>query len=247
MAHRGSSQKRSVTGRKNPASSWQISELMLYLKQNARKPELNSQTVFLANPAEKFQIDQIIQNYLWPGVVRALAGSPIRVSGGEEDFPASSLRDERANYTTRSLTFVLADEERPFIPGESPPGFWRGNIECSLQTYMISFEFFLHLPMNFDLGEIIELLADPLFCGNPPNLSVEPQGDEAHIMVVAFSEGSGADWGLGRLEKAGEELEQKVIKNLEVIEAVHQLEQDYTSVRWFQELQKALREAYQAY
>lgn len=247
MAHSESPPKRSATGRKKPVSSWQISELVLYLKQNGRKPDLNSQTVFLANPAEKIQIDQIIQNYLWAGAVRALAGSSIGISGAEEGFPASFLQDERANYTTRSLTFILADEERPFIPGESPPWFCRGNIKCSLQHYLISFDFFLHLPMEFEIGKIIELLADPLFCGNPPNLSIEPYGEDEHLMVVSFSEGSGADWGLEGFEKAGQALEQKVIKNLEVIEAMNQLEQDYTSVRWFQELQKALREAYQAY
>ena len=247
MAHRESPPKRSVTGRKRPVSSWQVSELMLYLKQNARKPDLNSQTVFLANPAEKFQIDQIIENYLWPGAVRALAGSSIGISEGEDGFPSSSLQDEMANYTTRSLTFVLTDEERPFIPGESPPWFCRGNIKCSLQHYMISFDFFLHLPMDFDIGKIIDLLADPLFCGNPPNLSIEPHGDDEHIMVVSFSEGSGADWGFGGFERAGQDLEQKVIRNLRVIEAMNQLEQDYTSDKWFRELQKALREAYQAY
>ena len=81
----------------------------------------------------------------------------------------------------------------------------------------------------------------------PPSLSIEPHGEDEHIMVVSFSEGSGADWGFGGFERAGKELEQKVIKNLEVIEAMNQLEQDYTSEKWFRELQKALREAYQAY
>ena len=101
--------------------------------------------------------------------------------------------------------------------------------------------------MGFDLRKIIELLSDPMFVGYPPNLSVEPRGDEAHIMVISFSGGSGAGWGLRSYEEAAEALGQKVRKNLEVIEAMYQLERDYTSERWFQELQKALREAYQAY
>jgi hypothetical protein len=66
-------------------------------------------------------------------------------------------------------------------------------------------------------------------------------------MVISFFEGSGAGWGLRSYQKAAEELEQKVRNNLEVIEAMYQLERDYTSVRMLQELQKALREAYQAY
>jgi len=66
-------------------------------------------------------------------------------------------------------------------------------------------------------------------------------------MVISFSEGSGAGWGLRSYEEGGGELGQKVRKNLEVIETMYQFERDYTSERWFQELQKALREAYQAY
>jgi hypothetical protein len=236
-----------MMGGKKPASSWQISELMLYLKQNAMKPDLNSQTVFLANPAEKFQIDQIIEKYIWPGAIRALAGSSIWIPEGEEGFPSSSLKDEAGNHTTRSLTFVLADEERPFIPGETSLWFCRGNIKCSLQHYIISFDFFLHLPMEFSIGKIIKLLSDPLFCGMPPSLSIELHGEDEHIMVVAFSEGSGADWGFGGFERAGKDLERKLIRNLKVIEAMNRLEQDYKSAKWFRKLQKALREAYQAY
>jgi len=75
-------------------------------------------------------------------------------------------------------------------------------------------------------------------------VSVERRGDDEHIMLLSFSEGSGAGWGLRSYEEAAEELGQKVRKNLEVIEAMYQLEHDYTSERWFQELQKALREAF---
>ena len=113
--------------------------------------------------------------------------------------------------------------------------------------YMTSFEFYANFPMDFDLRKIIKLLSDPLFVGYPPNLSVEPRGDQERIMILSFCEGSGAGWGLRSYQEAAEELGQKVRKNLEVIEAMYQLESDYTSARWFQELQKALREAYQAY
>ena len=247
MASKEFQTKPFVKRRKIAASSWQRSELASYLKANARDLALDSQTVFLANPKEMKQIDRIIEEYLWPGVVRALVGSTIQVSEAAEGFPASFLKDERKNYTTRSLTFVLEDADRSFFPGEGPPWFCRGKIECSMLDYITSFEFFAHFPMDFDLRKIIELLSDPLFAGNPPNLSVEKGIGGEHIMLLSFSEGSGAGWGLRNFQKAGEDLEQKVRKNLEVIEAMYQLERDYTSVRWFQELQKALREAYQAY
>lgn len=236
-----------ATRRKMPSSSWQRSELARYVKKNAGDPVLNSKTVFLANPKEKRQIDRIIKAYLWPGLVKALVGTPIRVSEAEKGFPAPLIRDEEKIYTTRSLTFVLEDPDKPLLPGEGPPWFCRGRIECSMLDYMTSFEFYANFPMDFDLRKIIKLLSDPLFVGYPPNLSVEPRGDQERIMILSFCEGSGAGWGLRSYQEAAEELGQKVRKNLEVIEAMYQLESDYTSARWFQELQKALREAYQAY
>jgi hypothetical protein len=236
-----------VKRRKIASSSWQESELRHFLKKNARDPVLNSKTVFLANPEEKKQIDRIIEAYLWPGVVKALVGTPIRVSESEEGFPASLIRDREKTYTTRSLTFVFEDPDRPLVSGGGPPWFCRGSIECSLLDYMTTFEFYAHFPMNFDLRRIIELLSDPLFVGYPPNLSVEPRRDGGHILVVSFAQGSGAGWGLRSYQEAAEELGQKIWKNLEVIEAMYQLERDYASDRWFQELQKALHEAYQAY
>ena len=214
---------------------------------NSGDPVFNSKTVFLANPEEKKKLDQIIEAYLWPGVVKALVGTPIRVSESKAGFPASLIRDAEKICTTRSLTFVLEDPDRPFLPGESPPWFCRGTIECSMLDYMTAFEFYAHFPMNFDLRRIIGLLGDPMFVGLPPNLSVEPRRDGEHMLVVSFAEGSGAGWGLRSYQEAAEELGQKIRKNLEVIEAMYQLEQDYASDRWFQELQEAFREAYQAY
>jgi hypothetical protein len=151
----------SVKSRKIVTSSWQRLELARFLKENARNPALNSKTVFLANLKEKKQIDRIIEAYLWPGVINALVGTPIRVSEGKEGFPTSLLQDEEKIYTTRSLTFVLEDADRPFLPREGPPWFCRRNIECSVLAYMTSFDFYAHLPIDFDLDKVIELLSDP--------------------------------------------------------------------------------------
>jgi hypothetical protein len=247
LAHRESPPKPAGSEREKPVSSWQAAELMRFLKENAGNPDLNSRTVFLSNPEEKSRVDRIIQNELWPGVIRALAGSPIRVLESEEGFPLSAIQDQKAIHTTRSLTFVLSDQERPMYPGESPPWFCRGKIECSLHDYMFSFDFFAYFPMDFDLGKILELLSDPLFSGNPPNLTIEPRMDNSQIMVVSFREGEGAGWGLRDFQTAGAVLEQKVVKNLEVIRTLYRLERDYTNEKRFLDLQKALREAYQAY
>ncbi len=113
--------------------------------------------------------------------------------------------------------------------------------------YMVSFEFFVYLPANFSLRKILSLLGDPMFAGNPPNLSIERGIGGENVFVIAFSEGSGAGWGIRSHDQAAEHLRKKVKQNLEVIKAVYELEKDYKSTKHFKALQTALREAYQAF
>ena len=86
-----------------------------------------------------------------------------------------------------------------------------------------------------------------MFSGNPPNLTVERGIGEEKLFVIAFSEGSGAGWGIRSYEQAAEHLRKKVKQNLEVIKAVCELEKDYRSTKHFKALQIALREAYESY
>ena len=162
-------------------------------------------------------------------------------------FPASSIEDEKGEYTTRSLTFVLADEDRPLMPGSGPPWFYRGRIECSISGYMVSSDFYLYLPATFGFQKVRKLLADPLFAGNPPLLHIETGIDQEVTWVVAFEEGSGMGWNIGYPQPAVSHLQDKVRKTLAVIEAAYGLERDYSSVAAFRVLRKKLHEAYAAY
>jgi hypothetical protein len=232
---------------KNPFKQWQISELTRYLEKNREDPLLDSKTVFLANPRQKIELDRIIKEELWPTVINELAGNPIQVHDVKDGFPSSDIDDDNNVYTCRSLTFVLEDTNRRLSPGSGPPWYCRGHLKCSPMDYMVSFDFSVYLPANFILRRILRLLGDPMFAGNPPNLSIERGIGEENVFVIAFSEGSGAGWGIRSHEQAAEHLRKKVRENLGVIKAVYDLEKDYKSSKNFKALQTALREAYQSY
>lgn len=232
---------------KNGFGQWQMSELTRYLKKNREDQLLDSKTVFLTNPKQKIELDRIIKEQLWPAVIDALAPSPIRVFDMKDDFPSSGIDDDNNVYTCRSLAFVLEDPNRPLSPGSGPPWYCRGRLRCSPMDYMVSFDFFVYLPNDFSLRRILRLIGDPMFSGNPPNLSIGRGIGGERVFVIAFSEGSGAGWGIRSHDQASEHLRKKVKQNLEIIKAVYDLEKDFKSTRNFKTLQTALREAYQAY
>lgn len=208
---------------------------------------LDSKTVFLGNPKQKVELDRIIKEQLWPAVTDALAPTPFRVLDTKHSFPSSGIEDEKKVFTCRTLTFILGDPERPLVPGGGPPWYCRGKIECTPMDYMISFDFSIYLPTDYPIKRILGLLGDPMFAGNPPNLSIESGPEREKIFVIGFTEGSGAGWGIRSHQQASEHLREKVKQNLEVIKAMYDLEKDYKSSKNFKALQAALREAYQSY
>lgn len=225
---------------------WQMSALARYLKKNRDDPLLDSKTVFLVNPKEKTELDRLIKRELWPAVLDAVAKSPIQVFDLRNGVPVSGIDDGHTLHTCRSLVFVLEDAGRPLLPGSGPPWYCRGNLSCSPMDYMVSFTFLVYLPEDFNLRRILKLIGDPMFSGNPPNLSIGRGIGRGNIFVVAFSEG-GAGWGIRSHGQAAEHLRRKVNQNLEVIKAVYELEKDFTSKRSFEALQIALRDAYQSF
>ncbi|MBS3779772.1 MAG: hypothetical protein KGY41_05220 [Desulfovermiculus sp.] len=226
---------------------WQLTELNKYLKSNAEDRLLDSKTVFLCNPSEKAELHRVLCQHFWPAVLDALANMSIRVLESNNSFPDSEIEDEKHLHTTSSLTFVLEDPAKPLVPGFCPPWFYRGKLECSIFDYMISSEFYLHLPSTIGFSKVHKLLSDPMFEGNPPDLSVYSRPYREEIWTVAFSEGSGASLGMGNYHDAAQHVYKKVELSLAVIRAVNVLNNDYQNTAAFKSLQTALREAYQAY
>jgi len=231
-----------------PASlSWQRLELERYLQENEHNALVHCQTVRLANPRQKVQLDQVIREQIWPAVIRALEGTAIRVFNAPDGFPAQGIEDKWTNHTTRCLTFVLEDPARPLSVGSFSPWFCRGHLKCSALDYMASFDFHIYFPADFSIRRIMRILADPMFAGCPPTLSIDPSSQANAYFVVFFGGGSGAGWGLHSHEEAARAVAQSVKRNVAVIDAVYGLERDYRNGRAFNGLRQALRQGYAAY
>jgi len=232
---------------KNDTRCWQVDSLARYLEENREDPLLDSKSIFLSNPNQKIELDKIIKEQLWPAVIDALAPTPFQILDTKHSFPSSGIKDETKVFTCRTITFIMGDPLRPLLPGGGPPWYCRGQIECTPMDYMVSFDFSVYFRADFPIKRILRLLGDPMFAGNPPNLSIESGPEREKILVIGFTEGSGAGWGIRSHQQASEHLREKVKQNLEVINAVCELEKDYKNTKNFKALQKALREAYQSY
>jgi hypothetical protein len=226
---------------------WQLTELNAYLKSNAKDRLLDSKTVFLCNPTEKTELHRIICQHFWPAILNALANVSVRVLGADNGFPESQIKDKNHVHTTSSLTFVLEDPARPLAPGFYPPWLYRGELQCSAFDYMVSSEFYLHLPSTVGFRKVHKLLSDPMFAGNPPSLDIDSRSNREEIWTVAFREGSGAGWGIRNHNDAEKHVYRKIHLTLAVIKAVNNLSQDYQNTTAFKTLQTTLREAYQSH
>jgi hypothetical protein len=177
---------------------------------------------------------------LWPGVLRGVGSSGIWIKALKNNFPKSRIEDEKHPYTTRALTFLLEDPKRQLSFDSDVPWYCRGRIQCSVFDYMISFDFFVHLPENFSLLKITRLLKNPEFASCPPELSYSASPDGKGTFCVAFTTGNGAGWGLHTHEEAANRIREEIKQNIEVIIATYNLEKDYKSTKEFNRLEQAL-------
>lgn len=220
--------------------SWQYSELRRYLTEHSQDSELDSRTVFLANPQQKAKLDNVILKHLWPSVIKGLRSSEIWVKSLKEGFPKSAIKDENYPYTARALTLLLEDPRRQVSIGDNTPWYCRLKIHCSVFDYMVSSDFYVYFPEGFSLKKIRRLLKNPEFAGYPPELSYERSLTEKGIFSLAFRKGSGAGWGLHSYDEAKNRIGEEIKSNIEVIKAVYDLEKNYKSTKAFNQLERIL-------
>lgn len=227
--------------------TWQNSELRRYLKKNHADPLLESKSVFLSNPEQKRYLDQVITDEIFPSVQRALKGTPIRVSLGRDQDIAECIEDEWRIHTTRSLVFLLEDPDRTLSSRANIKWFCRGKIECSPFDYMISFAFHIYFPESFSLKKILKLLKDPAFAGMRPQMDYQGAMDDVGTLAVQFERGRGKGGAEINPYSAVNQIYDDVKANLDVIYAANLLEADYKSTRLFNQLHRALIDAYEAH
>jgi hypothetical protein len=224
-------------------NSWQLNELNCLLDR--KLPDYEA--LYLSNPKYQHEIDDIIVNTVWPSVKKCTQKSAVIASlAKNEEDPLANIKEEWFPKITRTLTFLLTDPERP-IGCSSIRWFCRGTIQCSAIDYMISFEFYLYLPVCFDMDKILFLLKNENFVGMPPELSYARNIEDDGELVLKFTKGRGVGGGLltyGPI--AAEQVFNDVQDNLDLIYTVNDLEIDFNRKDSFDRLYQALVHAYQS-
>ena len=73
--------------------SWQEQQLRRFMAEHADDPLGEHLSVKLSNPEEESEIDEMILQELWPGVVQALHGSRLTTWTGGNNNPRERDRD----------------------------------------------------------------------------------------------------------------------------------------------------------
>jgi len=225
--------------------TWQLSELNQFLNKHKQNELFDAESVHLSNPAYQQKIDEIVTNNVWSGVEKGVLDSTIAaiLSKNDNDVP-DNIEEEWHTYTAKSLTFMLSDPERPI---GSYRTMWtcRGKVRCSVIDYMISFDFYIYFPSDFDMKKILFLLKNQSFVGMPPELSYEESLDGESIFILKFSKGTGAGGGLLSYAHVAENnVCNEVQKNLNIIYALNTLEVDFNRDESFDDLFNTLVVAY---
>ena len=215
---------------------WQEQELKRFMAEHADDPLGEHLSVKLSNPEEEREIDEMILQELWPGVVQALRRSRLTTWTGGNNTPAEGLETLHHQHITRSLTFVIEDPARPIMPGVSRPWYCRFVITASVFDYMLSKTTLLLFPEDFSMKKLTRFLRSPLMQACPPELSWSKPFEGAGTYQVAVDTGKGAGWGLHGKAEARENIRNTVEDHLAIIGAMERLEQDWKDTKAFNTL-----------
>ncbi len=139
----------------------------------------NEGILILENPETKKYLDDLILLNLWPKIKRKLKASNYEYMPQEKPETDYTLTHTYA----RSLTFMLFDMGM---------AFFRGQLHCSLDSWMLESEFFLGLHEENDHHVLFEILGNTRFLGNPPELIITKHADI--YFQITFKTGFGKSW-----------------------------------------------------
>ena len=220
-------------------SSWQAEELDRVMTAQAGKRWPEHRCALLSNPAAECELDAIVLKELWPGVEEALQGSLLVATAGlGAATPALALETLHRKFTTRFLTFVIEDPERPAEGLAWKPWFCRFEIVAWIEGYILKKTTILSFPEDFAMAKLTRLLQEPLMQGYPPALSWYESFDGPGTHSVELNAGQGSDWGLRRQAGAREHVRKTVEDHLEVIAAMDRLARNWDDGTAFNELHR---------
>ena len=226
--------------------AWQFTELRRIIRERHDDASGMQKTVFLMNPADRERLDDMIMSRFWPRVSASISGTGLSVMPSRGGERRQDIYDKHAEYAARELMFCLQDPQRPVASVNHAPWFFRGYIKCSVAGCMLSSDFYIYLPNSCGFKRILGLLSNPAFVGCPPEMSYGRGCQGPDHVTISFHHGSGAGWLLDSPEAASDRFEAMLRDNVRIIESVCILEQDFRSIRAFNELTRRLLAAYRA-
>ena len=139
-----------------------------WIKSEIMKADKSRGFLLIEDPKSKAYLDEILISIYWPKIRRKLEETNYNYIPQEK--PET---DFELFYThTKSLTFMLFDGSK---------AFFRGKLNCSLESWILESEFFLGLPKENNHEVIFEILGNSRLLGNPPNLTINKSDDEYFI------------------------------------------------------------------
>ena len=228
---------------------WQHEALRRYIDEHRDTASFADRTVFLSDPGRERELDGRLLRALWPGVLEALAATrwvPV-VDGADGGTVRQALRTRRSAEIDRALTFLVEDPDRPRLPGAAPPWFCRGTLSCTAAGYFVAFDIFVGLPLDFPFPELLRMLSEPRLAGCPPELRFDPGIPDvgAPTLQLGLAWGRGASWSADAAAFAA--AREATANNARVIDAVRDLERDYTDADAYDRLCERLMAAYEAF
>ncbi len=226
---------------------WQHEALRRYINEHGDTPGFADRTVFLSDPQR--ELDARLLGAMWPAVLEALAAhrwTPV-VDGVPGKPVRDGLRTRHHVDIDRALTFLVEDPDRPRGPGSSPPWFCRGTLSCTAARYFVAFDFALSVPIGYPFPDLLRMLSEPRLAGCPPELRFVAgiSGVSAPALELGFTWGEGSYW----FEDATvrDAARAATEKNAAAIDAVHDLERDYSDAHAYDRVCERLTAAYEAF
>ena len=211
----------------NRHDTWQMEQLERLMAEQAGRRWPEHRCALLSSPAAERELDAMVLKELWPGIEQALQNSRlVALAGG--GTPAQALRTLNRKFTTRALTVVIEDPERPSGRRTLKPWFCRFEIEAWIEGYVLKRTTILSFPEEFAMAKLMRLLQEPLMRGYPPALSWHEGFDGLGMYSVELNAGQGHDWSFGGTAGARTYVRKTVKDHLKVIAAMDRLAQDWS-------------------
>ncbi|OVE79357.1 hypothetical protein BVY01_02815 [bacterium I07] len=175
-----------------------------WIQSEIIKADKSKGFLILENPETKAYLDKLLLFKYWPKIWSKLKDSGYYYSPDDKK-PETDF--ELSHTHTRSLIFFLLD-------GIS--AFFKGKLNCSLDSWMLESTFFLGLEKENQHEVIFEILGNTRFAGCPPELMISKNHGE--YFQITFHSGFGKSWTQNSEKEILNEIDQLIDIHIQLYE-----------------------------